>query len=233
MRYPRHVAIIPDWNRTRAKENNKTIQEWYIEGYKKGVELLKYSFLKTDIQTFTLRWLSTENVKKRTKEEINFLMTMYKIVWDELIDFLVQNKINLKRIWNPKYITKDFIDDLNKKQEQTKCDSNKTFIFAISYWWRDEIIRGIQKLKTENFNFDNLDEEIFSKKLDLGEFSTIDLIIRTKGDFAHRTSWFMSRRIGYAELYFTKKKCPDFNIENYKEALLRFDKIQRYRNFWA
>jgi undecaprenyl pyrophosphate synthase len=41
----------------------------------------------------------------------------------------------------------------------------------------------------------------------------------------------MSRRIGYAELYFTAKKCPEFEVEDLKTALTRFDSMAAMRNY--
>jgi len=41
----------------------------------------------------------------------------------------------------------------------------------------------------------------------------------------------MSRRIGYAELYFTAKKCPEFETEDYEIALQRFNAMAEKRNF--
>ena len=41
----------------------------------------------------------------------------------------------------------------------------------------------------------------------------------------------MSRRIGYAELYFTAKKCPELEVEDYQAALNRFDKMAEMRNY--
>jgi len=41
----------------------------------------------------------------------------------------------------------------------------------------------------------------------------------------------MSRRIGYAELYFTGKKCPEFEVEDMQAALQRFDHMADMRNF--
>jgi undecaprenyl pyrophosphate synthase len=55
MNYPKHVAIIPDGNRTRAKENNVSVAEAYWISYQKGLDLLEYTFTQTDIQVFTLR----------------------------------------------------------------------------------------------------------------------------------------------------------------------------------
>ena len=41
----------------------------------------------------------------------------------------------------------------------------------------------------------------------------------------------MSRRIGYAELYFTDEKCPAFGVPEYQTALEWFNKIADLRNF--
>jgi len=55
MNYPKHVAVIPDGNRTRAKANDKTVAEAYMISYEKAVELIRYTFTKTDVKVFTLR----------------------------------------------------------------------------------------------------------------------------------------------------------------------------------
>lgn len=55
MHYPKHIAIIPDGNRTRAKENNVSVEEAYMLSYKRGVDLIRYTFTHTDAKVFTLR----------------------------------------------------------------------------------------------------------------------------------------------------------------------------------
>jgi undecaprenyl diphosphate synthase len=67
--------------------------------------------------------------------------------------------------------------------------------------------------------------------MDFGDLPPLDLVIRTKGDMAKRTSGFLSRWIGYAELFFSKLQFPTFRVEDMKEALQRFDSIINYRNF--
>ncbi|MFZ5341246.1 MAG: undecaprenyl diphosphate synthase family protein [Patescibacteria group bacterium] len=48
---------------------------------------------------------------------------------------------------------------------------------------------------------------------------------------SRRLSGFMLWWIGYAELYFTEKKFPDFKIPELDEALKWFDSISDKRNF--
>ena len=76
-----------------------------------------------------------------------------------------------------------------------------------------------------------IDEKTLSNAMDLANIPPVDLIIRTKGDQAQRTSGFMTRWIGYAELYFTETKCPEFDVKEYQKALKRFDTIANKRNF--
>lgn len=231
MNYPKHVAVIPDWNRTRAKANDKSVAEAYMISYERGLDLIRYTFTNTDIKVFTLRGLSTENAQKRPKEEFDFLMNMYKLIDDDLDDFLMANKINFKAIWDFNWITDDFKQYLLDKTERTKCDSDRYFVFGINYGWRDEIIRWIKKLESENFDLSKITENDLSRSLDLWDVPNIELVIRTKWDQAQRTSGFMSRWIGYAELYFTAKKCPELDIDEFKKSLEWFDKIAELRNY--
>lgn len=231
MHYPKHLAVIPDGNRTRAKANNKDVGEAYMISYEKGLHLIEYTFTHTETKVFTLRGLSTENAKKRPKEEFDFLMNMYKIIGSELDDFLIANKVNFRTIGDLNGITDGFKEYLREKEAKCRCDSDRYCVFALNYGGRDEIIRGIQKLAEQNTDFHHVTEDQISGALDLGDLPPIELVVRTKGDQAHRTSGFMSRRIGYAELYFTPKKCPEFEVEDLKEALKRFDDMAELRNF--
>ena len=231
MQYPKHVAIVPDGNRTRAKANGKTVAEAYMISYERAVELIQYTFTKTDVKVFTLRGLSTENAKKRPKEEYDFLMSMYKIVEEDLDEFMAANKINFKAIGDLNWVTDDFREYLLAKQERNTYDSDRYFVFAINYGGRDEIIRGVQKLAKEGKDLTTVTEDDISHALDFGNVPPIELVIRTKGDQAQRTSGFMSRRIGYAELYFTAKKCPEFDIPELEKSLTWFNEMADLRNY--
>ncbi len=235
MHYPKHVAIIPDGNRTRAKENNVSTNEAYLISYQRAVELIKHTFTHTDTDVFTLRGLSTENARKRPKEEFDFLMTMYQIIDGELDDFLLANNINFKRIGNPDGITEDFKEYLEQKEEKTKSDTSKYLLLWINYGGRDEIISWIKKFSKQYKDkpeelakaINAMTEDDLTKHLQLNDVPPIELVIRTKWDQAHRTSGFMSRWIWYAELYFTNKCWPEFRKNDFFEAILDFQKRKR------
>jgi len=92
---------------------------------------------------------------------------MYKLISGELDEFLIANKVNFKAIGNMEGITPDFKQYLTDKENNTKCDTERYLIFAINYGGRDEILRGIQKLSTQNVDLSTVTEEQVSDALDL------------------------------------------------------------------
>lgn len=156
-------------------------------------------------------FLSTENLHKRSEAELEFIFSIYKTIGNDLDDFLQENHINFKWIGNPAGVPADFADFLRAKEQRFSFpDSNRYAVFAINYGGRDEIIRGINALLAKEGTNSDISEENLSKYMDLGSLPPVELVIRTKGDEAQRTSGFMARRIGYAELYFTAKTYPAF-----------------------
>lgn len=240
MIYPKHIAIIPDGNRTWATKNWLSVFEWYIKSIEVAFEHIKYIFNNTEIKVLSWRWMSTENLKKRPKEETDYLFKMYKICWDNIFGYMRDNKINFHWIGNPKWISEDFLAYLAKMQNELSFETDRYMVFAVNYGGRDEIIRWIQKyISTQNTespesivnNIYSLTDDDLWEYMDLGKLPNVELVIRTKWDVSSRTSGFMSWRIGYAELYFTDKLYQELDSDELSKALIWFDKINQFRNF--
>lgn len=231
MHYPQHLAIIPDGNRTWAKDQGLSSFEWHAAGQQNSLRLAKYIFQETPISVLTLWWLSTENLLKRSKEELDYLSELYRLAIEDVKDLLLWLKVSFYRVWNAVGMPASLLEYLQQTQEELQFDdTDKSFVVAVNYWWRDEIVRGIHSLSHEETKTITADE--FSKKLDFGKFPPVDLVIRTKWDKASRVSWFMLWWIGYAELFFSKLKFPAFGIKALEEALHRYDSVVQRRNFW-
>jgi len=233
MHYPKHLAIIPDGNRTRSKANGVSVFDGYLKSVDTTVAITEYIFSQTDIDVFTWRWLSTENLKKRPDEETNFLFQLYRVCGEALDEILTKYRVNFKWIGNAAGISEDFLEYLNNKTAQFHYpDSPKTMIFAINYWGRDEIVRWVNDRMAAG-NTGEITEETLSSYMDLDWVPPVDLVVRTKGDTSRRMSGFMSRWIGYAELFFTSILYPDFTHTQLDEALVWFDEMVKHRNFGA
>lgn len=230
MIYPTHVALIPDWNRTWAKEKWLPQLIWHMEWFKRFIELSEFLFKETPVKVFTIWWLSTENLTNRSPEELEYLFDLYKRVPWDLEKIMSDNEINFRWVWSEKWLPQHLIDYLRNMENTLKFDTDKYINLCVNYWWRDEIIRWINKV-IESWESMIESEKQFSKYLDFGDLPQVDLIIRTKWDLARRLSGFMLWWAWYAELYFSNLKCPDFSKEEMHKALVWFDEISSERNF--
>ena len=204
--------------------------EWHLEWFQRCVELATYIFKNTDINVFTVRWLSTENLKNRAQTELDYLFGLYKKITESLYDIFRKFRINFHVAWDmsklPEYLV-NFLEE--KKKEYKFIDSPKTFVLAINYWWQDEILRAMKKMKDSG---DEVSQENLEKYMDFGWLPTVDLVIRTKQKLAKRLSWFMLRWIGYAQLYFTDLYCPELTVDELEKAINRWRDSLESQNFW-
>jgi len=229
--YPEHIAIIPDGNRTWATSQGKPAKYGHYQAYKLMLKLIDFVFDKTPVKAFTFWWLSTENLKKRSKEELDYLYDFALHLKLDLKGIMKKHQITFKRVGNPVWLPEKAIKQFNELQELYSFPGGKTFIIAINYWWRDEIVRGIKSRAQTDGNIDTLTEETFGNFLDFKDVPAIDLVIRTKTELASRLSGFMLRWIGYAELYFSELHFPDFSPKQLTWALDRFHERAQARNF--
>ncbi len=148
-------------------------------------------------------------------------------------EFYDTHGIGVKRIGSPKWLPQSLIDFFHLQEQRFVSKSGKYLILAINYGWRDEIIRGIKNYihTTGAEDINNLTEETFGHYMDLWGIPPVELVIRSKGEVAKRLSWFMSRWIGYAELYFFENYFPDFTVDELKKSLVWFDSVVEHRNF--
>jgi len=228
MNYPKHVALIPDGNRTWAKEKWFMSFVWHLEWFNRATEITQYIFSNTPIEVFTIWGLSTENLTNRSEKELEYLFELYKKIPQDLFDFLKENKVNFKVIWNKDRLPQHLVDFLDIKEKELKVNSWKTLVLAINYGWQDELLRGIQKLCD---NKEKATKENLEKYLDFWWLPPVELVIRTKQKLAKRLSWFMLWWIGYAQLYFTDIYCPDFTVEEFNKAIKWYLSTAKTQNY--
>lgn len=231
MNYPRHIGIIPDGNRTRAK------QHWYpsIIGHKAWFDnarkLMQYICSDTSIEVITLRGASTENIQERSPEELEYLYDIYQMITEDIINLHNNYGVGFKRIWSKIGLPSSLIDFFKHQEKLYPSKNGKYCILAVNYWWNDEIVRGINTFLSNNRDSKEITAEQLSSSMDLWNIPPIELVIRTKGKMAKRLSGFMTRWISYAELYFSEEYFPDFDVQKLQDALIWFDSVIQHRNY--
>lgn len=230
MVFPKNVGIIMDGNRRFAKRLYKKPWKGHEWGAKKVREVLKWC-REFGIKNITLYSLSFENLN-RPKKEFDMLMRLFKREFSKIPEDkdVHENEIKINVMGRIQLLPQEVQKAINKAVESTKNYNKFNLNFAIAYGGRQELIdtcKKISKKVSEGLiKTSEIDERIIQKHLYLNGGTTYpDLIIRTGGE--KRLSNFLLWESAYSELYFTDKFWPDFNKENFKEALESFKERKR------
>ena len=81
------------------------------------------------------------------------------------------------------------------------------------------------RVKAGELDIDDIDDACFSNSLTTRGMPDPDLLIRTGGDL--RISNYLLWQIAYSELYFTPKYWPDFDKDDFCEAILEYQRRER------
>lgn len=224
---PEHVAVILDGNGRWAKKRGLP----RALGHKEGcVTLEKMVEVASDmgIRYFTVYGFSTENWK-RSSEEVGALMQLFRYYMVRLLKIATANQVKVKMIGDKNRFDKDIIEGIDRLVEGTKHNTGLTFIIAINYGGRDEIVRGVRKLVTDFRNSDldvqQIDEAVFASYLDTVGIPDPDLLIRTSGEL--RLSNYLLWQLAYTELYVTDCLWPDFDKEELEKAVIAYNSRER------
>lgn len=229
---PTHIAVIPDGNRRWAREHKLDV--WL--GHKKGtdnLEKLLDVIVELGIQHLSFWASSKDNLKKRSAQEVKFLLNLFKKKFLELSESekIHQNKmrINIFGSWREQF-PEDVKQSLEKAIESTKNYSNHFLNFFIAYSGTDEALEAIKciaKRAREDSSL-KIDKDLLKKCLLTRDLPPVDLVIRSGGE-PHNSDGFMMWDTANAQLYFSEKLWPDFNENDFREAIE--DYAERGRRF--
>lgn len=226
---PQHVAVIMDGNGRWAKEHGKP----RIWGHRNGVKSVREvteAAAEIGISWLTLYAFSTENWN-RPKPEVNALMDILVSTIREELATMNKNNIRLGAIGDM-----DRLPPMTKKAllegiENTKNNDRMTLTLALNYsarWEMTEAMRKVSLLSAQGkLGPEEIDESKVSSFLTTSNMPDPELLIRTSGE--HRISNFLLWQIAYTELYFSDIYWPDFEREDFYNAILDFQ--QRERRF--
>ena len=224
---PKHVAIIMDGNGRWAKSQGFK----RVFGHKKGVEAVRQSLeaaTELGIETLTLFAFSTENWN-RPKFEVDTLMNLLVSSLKKELKTFQKNNVKLQTIGNIDKLPKKAQRELKETIDKTKNNTKITLNLALNYGSREEIINATKsiskKIVNNDLKIEEIDENIINSHLYTFNLPDVDFLIRTSGE--KRISNFLLWQIAYAELYFTNVLWPDFNKEEFYEAILNYQSRER------
>lgn len=222
-----HIAFIPDGNRRWARSHGALTT---FVGHKLGFEKVKQlcvSLINHGIKYATLFCFSSENWNRST-EEITYLMDLFRSLFADSDDFLRNNGVKIEVVGDLARLPDDLQDKISILKERTKDNDKITFICAISYSGREEIVRATKKIAQDvldkKININDIDECKFESCLDLPGVPYPDVVVRTS---EQRISNFLLWEIAYSELIFLDKLWPDLTEKDIRFIIEDFSKRKR------
>jgi len=218
---PAHIAIIMDGNGRWARRRGLP----RVAGHRSGISAVREvveGCAELGVSVLTLYAFSVENWK-RPVTEVRTLMLLLREYLNREIDNLDRNNIRFKTIGRTDQLEPAVRVELDKAIARTSSNTGLTFVVALNYGGRAEIVDAVNQLLAARR--ESVDEHEFSKHLYTGEFPDPDLLIRTSGEL--RVSNFLLWQIAYTEMYVTDTLWPDFSRKDLYEAIIAFQKRER------
>lgn len=221
-----HLGIIMDGNRRWAKARFLPAMAWHKAG---ADNVVKITELASDrgIKYLTLWALSTENLYKRSDEEIEWIIKLVNSIETYLEKMQVED-LRFNVIGDISRLPDASREVLERVMNKTKDNTGITLTIALIYGGQDEILRATKKIIADGLDPESITPELFRSYLDTASLPVPDVIVRSGWDIRH--SGFLLYDSAYSEYYFTEKWWPAFNESELDNVIDFYNGAKR--NFW-
>lgn len=224
---PRHIGIIMDGNGRWARKNKTTRLKGHKTGSRAVREVVEAS-VEIGVEYLTIYAFSTENWR-RSKTEVHGLLKLIMNTLMEEIDELAKNNIVVRFIGSKQGLDEDYYHKIDQNCQKSWSNSGLNLNVAMNYGGRHEIVEACKRMMEDQekgvLSSAEISRDTIEKYLYTAGMPDPDLIIRTSGE--KRLSNFLVWQSAYCELWFTDTLWPDFNRNEYVQAILDYQKRQR------
>lgn len=216
---PKHVGIIMDGNGRWAKKRGLPRKAGHREGAQTFRKIARYASQR-GIRYLTVYAFSTENWK-RPEDEVGALMGLFKSYLEEALSDFKDDDIVVRFIGDKSGFSPELQALMTENEESSAEREGMVLNIAMNYGSRDEIVRAVKKIcadvQSGKLDPEQIDEGTVSDNLYTAGQPDPDLIIRPSGEY--RISNFMLWQSAYTEFVIMNKLWPDFQKEDFDEAL--------------
>jgi len=229
---PRHVAFILDGNRRWARSRGLPPWLGHRHGAEKAEEVLRWCY-DLGVKTVTLYVLSTENLMRRSREEVEEIIKLLEEKIEELKTSgeVEKRRVRVKFIGDRASLPPSLLSKIEDLERYTARFSERFLNIAVAYGGRREIIDAVRRLVMDvqagKLSVEDINEEVFQRYLYTGDlpYPDPDLVIRTSGE--ERISNFLLWQIAYSELVFLDVLWPEFRKIDLLRAIRVYQSRQR------
>ena len=220
---PQCIGIIMDGNRRWAKSKGLPTLDVHRRGYDRLKDVVRWAG-EAGVKHLVIYAFSTENWK-RTKEEVGYLMDLFRWVLKEEVAYFIKEEIKVAAIGDTASLPPDIQEGIRDVQEKTKQFSKLHVVLALSYGGRKEILAAARAIVAKGFSGTDVTEEDFQKNLWTHDIPDPDMVIRTGGE--RRLSNFLPWQSVYSELFFSDTFWPEFTKEEFQNILKEYSERER------
>jgi undecaprenyl diphosphate synthase len=224
---PRHVAITMDGNGRWAAARGLS----RTAGHKAGLAPVRMCIQECSqrgVEALTLFAFSSENWR-RPAAEVASLMGLFIEALDREISELHAKNVRVRFIGARRSLSVRLQSHIAGAEDRTAANDGLKLQVAVSYGGRWDIVQAAQSLAracaSGALRPEEISEERFAGALALAGLPEADLLIRTGGE--QRVSNFLLWDLAYAELYFTPRLWPEFELADLEAALAFFANRER------
>ena len=221
-RLPHHIAIVMDGNGRWATRRYLP----RVAGHKKGMDALRACVRhcgERGVKVLTVFAFSSENWN-RPPEEVSGLMELLAAALSREVPQLQSEGVQIHFVGDRTALSEKVRAGLAQAERDTAGNTRLVFNVCFNYGGRWDIAQAAAQLAAQG---QPITERGLDRALALAHVPDPDLVIRTGGE--QRLSNFLLWQAAYAELYFSDKFWPDFDLAALDEALA--DYAGRERRF--
>lgn len=220
----RHIALTTEGVFKWARANKKSSEEAHKHANIAILSIIKEQ-IKLNIPVLTIYLLPSNmaNLEHFSIKVDSVIELFNELLGSELV---TKNQIKISIFGKWYDLPGRVVDPIKKLLESTK-DYDSFFVnFCINYNGQDEIVDACKilsmQVKTEKIGLDSINKENIKDNLYTSDFLPPDLII--KNGLKQRLTGLLLWDTINSTIYFTKKVWPDFTKDDFKEAVLNFEK---------
>jgi len=238
---PKHIAIIPNGNRTWARSRGLPESKGHEKGYEVALHLAR-ALRKIGIHTASFWAMSTENFALRSKNELKFLFKLVEVLLTKNAQEAHEDGARFIHVGRKENLPPNIRKLIDHWEEKTLKNKQHVINLLLDYGGHDEILRAFENihedLKKGNIKLSDLRKESgkyhnkypylkFKDYLDTKDqlYPFPDLIIRAANEL--RLSGFMPWQSVYAEFYTEDILFPDFDEKVLYRAIESYQKRNR------
>lgn len=193
-------------------------------GHKKGVDSVKLLIeqaAQAGVSHLTLFAFSSENWA-RPEDEVSSLMELFAMALSREATKLHTNDIKLSFIGERSRFSARLQQQMQEVELLTGSNQRMSVHVAVNYGGRWDIAQAARKVMAAGLE---MTEQNLHNHMSLAHLPEPELMIRTGGE--SRISNFLLWQCAYTEFYFTEVLWPDFDEQEFQNALAWFRQIER------